>query len=488
MKARILTLLFAGIALAGCCNGGNDGLDSLYEGLPFDMPKVALPSIPDRTACLTDFGGIGDGVADNTEPFAAAVRDLENRGGGRLVVPAGVWRTGPIELKSRIELYVDKDAIIVFDPNQDLYPIIDTNFEGLDVRRCVSPINATGAHDIAITGGGIIDGSGEFWREVKRRKVSDDQWKEILKRGGLVSEDGKNWFPDEGYAKARATAGSLNYPDPSLDELEIKTFLRPVLVSFRECERVLIQDCTFQNSPCWNLHPLWCKDVVIKDITVRNPHYSANGDGIDIDACENVILTGSSFDVGDDAICIKSGKDADGRAHGRKCRNLIISDCTVYHGHGGFVVGSEMSGGVENIRVTGCRFIGTDVGLRFKSTRGRGGVVKDIWCDHIYMKDIVTYGVIFNLYYAGVAATEMSGTGEADLQPVDETTPEFRDFHFSDITCAGAEQAVYVNGLPEMPVRNLAFENCTFTADKGVETHYFEHVTFENVTVNGEKL
>ncbi len=201
-----------------------------------------------------------------------------------------------------------------------------------------------------------------------------------------------------------------------------------------------------------------------------------------------MILTGSSFDVGDDAICIKSGKDADGRRHARKCRNLIISDCTVYHGHGGFVIGSEMSGGVENIRVTGCRFIGTDVGLRFKSTRGRGGLVKDIWCDHIYMKDIVTYGVVFNLYYAGVAATEAGKDGKSDVQPVDETTPEFRDCHFSDIVCAGAQQAVFVNGLPEMPVRNLTFRNSVFTATKGVETNYYENVTFENVTVNGIEL
>ena len=487
MKTRFALLPILALAVA-CSGAQKDEFAALYEGLPFDMPRVQLPAIPDRSVVLTDFGGVGDGVAMNTEAFAAAIGELASRGGGRLVVPAGIWRTGPIELKSHIELYVDKDAIVVFDPDQDLYPIIDTNFEGLDVRRCLSPINATGATDIAITGGGIIDGSGEFWREVKRVKVSDNQWKEILQRGGLVSEDGKVWFPDEGYQAARATAGSLNYPDPSLDEQYIKTFLRPVMVSLRECERVLLKDCTFQNSPCWNIHPLWCKDVVIQDIIVRNPHYSANGDGIDIDACENVILTGSSFDVGDDAICIKSGKDADGRNHGKKCRNLIIDDCTVYHGHGGFVVGSEMSGGVENIRVSNCRFIGTDVGLRFKSARGRGGLVKDIWCDHIYMKDIVTYGIVFNLYYAGVAATEMSKDGSGDIQPVDETTPEFRDFHFSDITCAGADQAVFVNGIPEMPVRNLAVRNSTFTAKKGAETHFAENVTFENVYVNGEKI
>ena len=481
MKARKLMFLFAAIALLGACKADND----LYKDLPFEMSEVQTPRIPSRSVNLCDFGGVPDGVTLNTQAFADAIAKLSEQGGGKLIVPAGIWRTGPIGLQSHIELNVDKNAIIVFDPDQDLYPIIDTNFEGLDVRRCLSPIHAEGATDIAITGGGVFDGSGEFWREVKRRKVSDDQWKEILKRGGLVSEDGKVWFPDEGYAKARATAGSLNYPDPSLDEQEIKTFLRPVMVSLRNCERILLQDCTFQNSPCWNLHPLWCKDLTIKDITVRNPHYSANGDGIDIDACENVILTGSSFDVGDDAICIKSGKDADGRRHARKCRNLIISDCTVYHGHGGFVIGSEMSGGVENIKVSNCRFIGTDVGLRFKSTRGRGGLVKDIWCDHIYMKDIVSYGVIFNLYYAGVAASDMADGVVEPIVEVDETTPEMRDIHFSDITCSGAKQAIFINGLPELPVSGISFANSSFTADKPAEIHFATGITFDNVLVNG---
>ncbi len=416
--------------------------------------RIPLPKIPSYTVCLSDFGGIGDGVFLNTEVFSHALAHLSERGGGVLTVPAGIWFTGPVTLPSCTELRVEKDAVIVFSTDQDLYPIIDTNFEGLDVRRCLSPINATGAHDIAITGGGIIDGNGDAWREVKRRKVSEDLWKTVLQRGGVLSEDGKTWFPDEGYQKARATAGSLNYPDPSLDENEIKTFLRPVLVSLRECERVLIEDCTFQNSPCWNLHPLWCRNVTVRNINVRNPYHSANGDGIDIEACEHVLLTGSTFDVGDDAICIKSGKDADGRRHGRPCRDLTITDCTVYHGHGGFVVGSEMSGGV----------------------------------DHIYMKDIVSYGVIFNLYYAGVAASEMKEGGEVATLAVDETTPEFRDCTFSDILCSGAGQAIYINGLPEMPVRNLAFRNCRFEADKGAEVHYAEGITFDEVMINGEAL
>ena len=450
---------------------------SLYEGLPFEMPKVQLPSIPPRSVLLTDFGGVADCSTLNTDAFSKAIDALSEQGGGRLIVPAGLWLSGPITLKDHIELFIDKDAILIFSDDPELYPIIDTNFEGLDVRRCVSPINALGAHDIAITGGGVIDGGGTMWREVKRRKVSEDQWKEILKRDGVLSDDGKVWFPNEGYKAARATAGSLNKPSDELDENYIKTFLRPVLLSLRECERVLIEDCSFQNSPCWNLHPLWCKDLTIRNINVRNPHYSANGDGIDIDACENVILTCSSFDVGDDAICIKSGKDEDGRRHARKCRNLIISDCTVYHGHGGFVVGSEMSGGVENILVRDCRFLGTDVGLRVKSARGRGGEVKDIWGDNIYMKDIVNYGIIFNLHYAGVAASELADGQVEPAFTVDETTPSFHDIHISNVSLAGPCQAVYINGLPEMPVRNVDFKNFNYVTAKAPEVHYAENIS-----------
>ena len=452
------------------------------------MPRVALPSIPDRTVSVANCGAVPDGVTDNTEAFAAAIEKLGTKG-GRLKVPAGIWLTGPITLGSNMELHLEKDAILIFSTDQDLYPIINTNFEGLDVRRCLSPINAEGAHDIAITGEGIIDGNGDAWREVKRRKVSDDQWKRIVAKGGYVPEDGKGWYPDEGYYKARLTAGSLNYPDPSLDENEIKTFLRPVMVSLRSCRNVLIEGCTFQNSPCWNIHPLWCENLTIRNINVRNPHYSANGDGIDIDACTNVILTGSTFDVGDDAICIKSGKDADGRKHARKCSNLIIADCTVYHGHGGFVVGSEMSGGVENILVRDCRFIGTDVGLRFKSTRGRGGLVQKIWCKRIYMKDIVAEAITFNLYYAGVAETERtSPLSETEVTP-DETTPEFRNFHFSDIVCSGAKQAIYLNGLPELPLKDLEFSDCMFSnVGKGLEMHNAVSVSFEDVRINDEVI
>lgn len=475
--------------VAGCSlNGGADEFSALYEDLPFEMGRVHRPSIPDRTVCIEDFGAVGDGCRLNTEAFAEAVDFLYEKGGGHLLVPPGVWRTGPIELKSGVDLHVEHEAVVVFDPDRDLYPVIRTSFEGLDTRRCESPVHAQDAHDISITGGGVFDGSGEFWRMVKKSKMNEGQWKSQLKKGGVLSEDGSTWYPDEGFIVAMRNA-NMNDPDPSLPDSLIKSFLRPVMISIRNCENVLLEDCLFQNSPAWNIHPLLCKNLIVKNITVRNPEYSQNGDGIDVDSCTDVVIVGSTFDCGDDGICIKSGKDEDGRNRGVPCKGLIVDGCTVYHGHGGFVVGSEMSGGVQNMKVSNCRFLGTDVGLRFKSKRGRGGVVEGIWIDNIHMKDIVTEALLFDLFYMGKSAVEAAGVEQVEEPafPVDETTPAFRDIHIKNVVCAGANRAMYFNGLPEMPVRGIDVQDCVISSNTGIDIRWSEDVSLTNVQVTVKK-
>jgi polygalacturonase len=489
-----ISMLLAGLTavlLCTCSSGDAHApgeFDSLYDQLPFEMTKVTRPSIPDYTVDLTDFGGVGDGVTLNTEAFAKAMRHLSDKGGGHLNVPSGIWLTGPVEILSNCDLHVTENAIVIFDPDRDFYPIIETVFEGLDTRRCESPIHAQDAKNISITGGGVFDGSGEAWRMVKREKLTAGEWAKLISGGGVVSEDGRIWYPDEGFAKA-VKESNMNVPVGERTESEwneIKSFLRPNMVQLRNCENVLLEGCTFQNSPCWNVHLLLCKNLLINRINVRNPYYSQNGDGIDIDSCEGVLLANSTFDVGDDGICIKSGKDADGRRRNRPCKNLIIDNCTVFHGHGGFTVGSEMSGGVENIKVSNCRFLGTDVGLRFKSKRGRGGVVKNIYISDIYMKDIVADGILFDLFYGGKDAVMLSEEGyveqfEQPSMPVDETTPEFRDIHIQRIYCNGAARAIFFNGLPEMPVRNVSITDCTMTANTGIDIRNSSDITLTRV-------
>ena len=485
---RFAAGIIASLALASC-NSSHE-FAYLYEDLPFEMDQVTRPQIPAREVDIRDFGGIGDGVTLNSEAFAKAIDALTEVGGGRLVVPTGVWLSGPITLKDNIDLHIRPDAVLLFSTDRDLYPIVETVFEGLDTKRCISPINAVGAKNIAITGGGTIDGNGDSWRQVKKSKIAPSQWKKLLQSGGFTNEKGDVWYPDSTSFYGAVVSDAFNVPQGLTTEEEwnrVKTYLRPVMISLNNCENVLLEDCLFQNSPCWNIHPLMCRNVIINNVTVRNPWYSQNGDGLDVDSCENVLVINSSFDVGDDAICIKSGKDEDGRRRARPCRNLIVDNCIVFHGHGGFVVGSEMSGGVENIKVSDCRFLGTDVGLRFKSCRGRGGVVKNIYIEDIVMMNIPTEPLLFDLHYGGKSAVEAAAEGaspfDVEFVEADETTPQFRDIYIKDVVCSGAARAMYFNGIPEKNIENIVVENCEIVSEKGADLRYSTGVILKDVKI-----
>lgn len=481
----------AAVTLASCSSPDEKyEFAYLYEDLPFEMEQVQRPQIPEREVNIVDFGGVGDGVTLNSDAFAKAIDDLSQQGGGKVVVPTGVWLTGPITMKDNIELHIKPDAVLLFSTDRDLYPIVETVFEGLDTKRCISPINAVGAKNIAITGGGTIDGNGDSWRQVKKSKIAPSQWKALLKSGGFTNEKGDIWYPDSTSYRGAVVSDAFNVPQGLTTDEEwesVKTYLRPVMISFKDCENVLLEDCLFQNSPCWNIHPLMCKNVIINNVTVRNPWYSQNGDGLDVDSCENVLVINSSFDVGDDAICIKSGKNEDGRRRARPCKNLIVDNCIVFHGHGGFVVGSEMSGGVSNIKVSNCRFLGTDVGLRFKSCRGRGGVVENIYIEDIVMMNIPTEPLLFDLHYGGKSAVEAAAEGaspyDVEFVPADETTPQFKDIYIKNIVCSGAARAMYFNGIPEKNIENIVVENCEIVSDKGADLRYSDGVTLKNINV-----
>ncbi len=485
---RTALALILGASLLSCSSDYEFAY--LYKDLPFEMEKVERPQIPAREISVADYGGVGDGVTLNSEAFAKAIDVLVKHGGGRLTVPTGVWLTGPITLKDNIELHVRPDAVLLFSDDRDLYPIVETVFEGLDTKRCLAPINADGAKNIAITGGGTIDGNGDSWRQVKKSKMAPSNWKNLLKSGGFTNAKGDVWYPDSTSYRGSIVSDAFNVPQGLETEEQwnsVKTYLRPVLIGLKNCENVLLEDCLFQNSPCWNIHPLMCKNVIINNITVRNPWYSQNGDGLDVDSCENVLVINSSFDVGDDAICIKSGKDEDGRRRAKPCRNLIVDNNIVFHGHGGFVVGSEMSGGVKNIKVSNCRFLGTDVGLRFKSCRGRGGVVENIHISDIVMMNIPTEPLLFDLHYGGKSAVEAAEDGssafDVEYVPADETTPQFKDIYIRNVVCSGAARAMYFNGIPEKNIENIVVEDCDIVSDKGADIRYSTDVTLRNVNI-----
>lgn len=467
--------------------------EGVYEGLPFEMQQVEQPVFPEYSVNITDFGAVADGKTLNTEAINNAIKDVNSKGGGKVVVPAGLWLTGPIELKSNVNLYTEQNSLILFTDDFNAYPILETSFEGLETRRCQSPISAWNAENIAITGYGVFDGSGDSWRPVKKGKMTASQWKSLLASGGVVEND--VWYPTAGSLKGAKACKEFNNPEGiETDEEwnEIRPWLRPVLLNIVKSKKVLLEGVTFKNSPSWCLHPLSCEHITIKDVKVFNPWYSQNGDALDLESCNYALIINNVFDAGDDAICIKSGKDEDGRKRGEPCQNVIVKNNVVLHGHGGFVVGSEMSGGVKNIYVSDCTFLGTDVGLRFKSTRGRGGVVENIHIHNINMIDIPHEALLFDLFYGGKGAgeeteEELIARMKTAIPPVTEETPAFRDIYISGITANGVGRAMFFNGLPEMPIRNIDIKNVQITnAKAGIVISQAENVTIDNANVETE--
>lgn len=382
-----------------------------------------LPQIPDRTVSVMDYGAVADGITLNTQAFEKAVSALSKQGGGHLVVPEGLYLTGPIALKDAIDLHLERGAVILLSPDKTLH---------LKDGSVKPGISASKRHDVSITGEGIIDGNGQWWRGVKRSKVSDVEWKYYRRMGGTVTPDGKVWYP----------FGLKNLPDIA-DDAAAQEKKRTHLVRFTDCTRVAVQGVTLQNSPKFHLVPQRCKHVTIDGVTVRCPWNAQNGDGIDLMNCQEVLIAHCLVDVGDDGICLKAGAGEKGAKDG-PCRNVIIEHNTVFHAHGGFVVGSEFSGGMENITVRHNTFMGTDTGLRFKSAPERGGVTGGIRISDIVMTDIQTDAIVFQTTYADRPV----GREDNQAAATENYLPEFTDIVIERITCNGALTAIRAEGTP----------------------------------------
>ena len=429
--------------------------------------KVELPVFPAYEVTLAEYGAkSGEFTVEcgrhNAEALNRAIREVSEQGGGTVVVPAGIWAMAPICLLSGVNLHLESQAMLKFIKSKEDYPLRITNYEGQDCIRTVSPITAENAENIAITGEGLIDGGGDKWRPIKKFKMTAKQWDALFKISPYVIETKETeiWLPTETILEGSrhniqgTTGEALAEAAPYYD------FYRPVMISLRYCKKILLQGVTFMNSPAWNVHPFFCEDLTVDHVEIRNPYHAQNGDGIDVESCTNVHIHHSTFETGDDAICMKSGKNAIARTIEGPCSNVYIHDCLVNEGHGGFVVGSEMSRGVRDILVENCTFVGTDVGIRMKSALGRGGVVENITMRNIHMSEIKGEAVILSMSYV---LNSLTGNETIAMEKEDDI-PYFRNLQMEGIEVSGCGRFVKIEPLQGKPE------------------------TIRNVVINGEKF
>lgn len=422
--------------------------------------QIAAPVFKNKDYYITDFGAKGDGVTKNTLAFKKAIEVCHAAGGGRVVVPAGKFFTGPIYLKSNVNLHISDGATIVFSKDTKDYPLVLVRWEGMDCINYTSQIYAYHEKNIAITGTGTIDGNAS----------NSDWW--IWK--GNAEHGWKTGLPNQ--KKGRDSLHTLmhNKVDARKRVFGDGYYLRPYMMQPYECQNVLISGVKLVNSPMWFIGPVMCDNVIVDKVSVTS--HGPNTDGCDPDACKNVLIKDCYFNTGDDCIAIKSGRDEDGRAFGRPAENHLIEDCRMEDGHGGVVIGSEIAGGAKNIYAINCQMSSPDMDiiLRIKTSSSRGGIIQNVFMDNIKVGVYKTAAVHCNMFYEK-PGNFMPTIRNIWVQNLDVTT--------------GGTYGVFVNAYKESPVQNLKLINCNIRNVKTpVKVDYVKDMEFKNVIINGKPV
>ena len=423
---------------------------------------------------------------DKENAIQKAIDKCANAGGGYVLVPSGFYISKPIVLKSNVCLRTKKGTVVLFKKVKEWYPLKITEYEGVKRIRAVSPISAYEAKNIGIIGEGILDGDGFNWRPLKKFKVTDKFFNNVClakeKDTIIPTKEGGIWYPTK---SSYELALQGDEPLPTQENLTKYAnnydYFRPVFVSLVKCENVILEKTTFRNSPAWNIHPLYTNNLTIKDCYIFNESYAQNGDGIDIESCQNVLIKDNIISVGDDGICLKSGKNREARLTPIPTKNVVIKGNKVYNAHGGIVIGSEMSRGVYDVLASNNVFVGTDIGLRFKTQIGRGGVVANINIKDTYMYDISNEAIIMTCGYE-LYRMENESRDVVEQIKLDDI-PEFRDIVIENLYCANAKMAISLTGLEEKPINHITFKNVTIYAKQGIKEINTANIKYDNVNI-----
>ena len=454
IKLLLALLLLPAVALA-------DGWDTQYKQIE---QSIRQPQFGDKVFNITKYGAsVKATAAANQKAINKAIDACSKAGGGRVVVPEGTFNTGAITLKSKVNLHVEKGAVLQFVFQPELYPIVPTRWEGLDCYNLQPCIYAYKQNDIAITGEGTIDGGGEnstWWK-----------WCGAPRYGWKQGEVGQNMG-----ARARL----LKYAEDGVDMKErqftAKDGLRPQLINTYDCDGVLIENVTLLRSPFWVIHPLLCKNVIVRGVHINND--GPNGDGCDPESCDGVLIENCFFNTGDDCIAVKSGRNNDGRLWNKPSENIIIRNCEMQNGHGGVVIGSEISGGCRNLFAENCKMDSPDLDrvVRIKTNTCRGGIVENIYARNIEVGQCGESVLKINLDYE---PKEICCRG---------FVPTVRNINIENITCNKSKYGVLIVALDSVTnVYDINVKNCRFNGvEKGNKiTGKTRDVNFDNLFING---
>jgi polygalacturonase len=410
---------------------------------------------------VLDYGAHNDGSASSTEAFRSAIQAAKAAGGGTVYFPAGNYVTGPIELVSDLTLDIDSGATLRFPATR--LPFTKGREQGVE---CLTPVPLIGGHDlhnVTITGRGLLT-------------TDNAEWLKLMPRQNISESDpgtafGTNW-------EHLLNDLEVKTPAPDEDYQKAAPELRPSFVRFMDCTNVLVEGIHFVGSSMWTIHLLYTDNAVVRNVIIET-YPGVHTDGIALDSSRKVRISDCYIDTGDDGIVLKSGKDADGRRVNRPTENVSIANCTVHHAHGAVTLGSEISGGIRNVVADNITCDGTQIGVRIKSRRGRGGVVEDVRFNNWTMENVGT-AINVTSYYL------MEGETKTSEEPVSERTPRFRNIAISHMTINHAQTAIDVEGLPEMPISGLRISDVIASAKTGMRGAFTDALELNDVRINAE--
>ena len=472
-KSAAGVLLAPGL-LAACRATGGAGADAAAAGspsrtaptgwalVPAILARISAPQFPDRDFDVTGFGARGNGTTDCTAAFARAIAACHAAGGGRVVVPAGRFATGPIHLRSNVNLHVTEGATIAFSRDPAAYlPPVFTRWEGMELMGYSPLIYAFDQENVAVTGTGTLDGQADRTHWWPWKGNVGDGWV----RGTPTQKPARDRLMAD--VEAGTPVAARVYADGS--------YLRPQFIQPYRCRNVLVADVRIINSPMWEVHPVLCTNVTVRGIRVETT--GPNNDGCNPESCRDVLIEGCLFDTGDDCIAIKSGRNADGRRLDVPSENIVVRNCRMKEGHGGVTIGSEISGGVRNVFVEQCTMDSPvlDRALRFKNNAARGGVL-----EHIYMRD-VTIGEVADAVLSIDLHYEEGAEGAF--------IPVVRDVEMRNVTSRRSNYGIYVRAIPNSVIEDIRLVDCRFDGvARGNLAEQVRGLVLENVYVNGRPV